>query len=196
LGIKPDGQLLLDVGAHDGYLLSRCSALLKVGLDLEPAAARKLYAPMLCGDGKSPPFLPGTFDWVLAMDVLEHEAEDVALLSSLVKLLKPGGRLCLSVPSKDFTVFPPFITSLLHKSWGHVRPGYLPEELASKLSSGVDVTFLTWNEPLFRLFYLPARVLWAISPIAGRWFLWVIAGLDAMFTQGISGHVFAIVTKK
>ena len=196
LGIRPAGSAILDVGAYDGYTLSRYSAALKVGLDLEPAEAGKLYTPLLCGDGKSPPFLPGAFDWVFALDVAEHEADDVALLGNLIKLLKPGGSLCLSVPSRGFTVFPSFITSLLHQSWGHLRPGYLPEELASKMPSGVEVTFLTWNEPLFRLLYVPVRAIWSISPLLGRWFLRGISHIDSMFTQGLSGHVFAIVTKK
>jgi hypothetical protein len=44
------------------------------------------------------PFEPGSFDTITSISVLEHIPEDRAALERIWNLLKPGGRLLLSVP--------------------------------------------------------------------------------------------------
>lgn len=44
------------------------------------------------------PFADGTFEYILAQDVLEHLADPVATLRELHRILKPGGRLRIRVP--------------------------------------------------------------------------------------------------
>jgi SAM-dependent methyltransferase len=48
------------------------------------------------------PFADATFDAVLALDVLEHLPEEAASLAEIVRLLKPGGVLLLTVPAHPF----------------------------------------------------------------------------------------------
>jgi SAM-dependent methyltransferase len=45
------------------------------------------------------PFEAATFDLVAALDVLEHVDDDVASLAALVRLVKPGGSIVVTVPA-------------------------------------------------------------------------------------------------
>ncbi len=190
LGMRLLGDAILEVGAFDGYLISKGEARIKIGIDLEPASYKEHQAPTIVANGRYLPFRDSSFDAVLLMDVAEHEEKDRELLCSVVKTLKPGGVLYMSVPSKGFTAFPPFITGTLHKSWGHVRPGYTPDELIGLLPEGMQVTILQWNEPFFRLFYLPNWILWRVFPPVAKLLLSLAAWLDRPFSKGLSGHLF------
>ena len=44
------------------------------------------------------PFAGGTFDLAVALDVLEHVADDEAALRELARVVAPGGRLLVTVP--------------------------------------------------------------------------------------------------
>ncbi|MSQ14922.1 MAG: class I SAM-dependent methyltransferase [Dehalococcoidia bacterium] len=196
LGILPQGEAVLEVGAFDGYLVALSRARIKLGIDLEPAPSAEHFAPMVLGDGRRLPFRESSFDAILLMDVAEHEQRDSELLGSIVGSLKEGGALYMSVPSRDFTAFPPFITNTLHKSWGHVRPGYTAEELTKLLPENMPVTIIQWNEPFFRLLYIPIWLLWRLFPPAARLILRLAALLDQAFPKGTRGHLFLIARLK
>jgi SAM-dependent methyltransferase len=49
-------------------------------------------------DGLPLPFADGSFDYILAQDVLEHLADPVATLKELHRILDRGGRLAIRVP--------------------------------------------------------------------------------------------------
>ncbi|MGH9226208.1 MAG: class I SAM-dependent methyltransferase [Acidimicrobiales bacterium] len=50
------------------------------------------------GDGRALPFPGHTFDRIVAAEVLEHVEDDGAAIAELVRVLKPGGRLAVTVP--------------------------------------------------------------------------------------------------
>jgi SAM-dependent methyltransferase len=60
-----------------------------------PAAAR---AEAVKGDALDLPFADGTFDCVIASEILEHVPEDDKAIAELVRVLKPGGALAITVP--------------------------------------------------------------------------------------------------
>jgi SAM-dependent methyltransferase len=78
--------------------------------------------------------LDGTFDLVLSVDNLEHVEDDFGAMGSLLRAMRPGGKLVAHVPGYE-------------RRWlllgrrvnfdvpGHVRPGYQAEELAGKLQA-------------------------------------------------------------
>jgi len=72
-------------------------------------------------NGYKLPFLDGSFDKVLCSEVLEHVPDYPALIAELVRVLKPGGRLALSVPK----YLPEKLCWLLSEEYpelaGHVR---------------------------------------------------------------------------
>ena len=60
--------------------------------------ARASLAGAVQGDGTRLPFADGTFDRVIASEVLEHIADDAAALGELARVLRPGGTMAVTVP--------------------------------------------------------------------------------------------------
>ncbi|MGW0163270.1 class I SAM-dependent methyltransferase [Mycobacterium sp. NPDC003323] len=50
------------------------------------------------GDALDLPYADGTFDCVIASEILEHVPADDAAIAELVRVLKPGGALAVTVP--------------------------------------------------------------------------------------------------
>lgn len=50
------------------------------------------------GDALKLPFPDESFDRVIAAEVLEHIADDATAMSELARVLKPGGRMAVTVP--------------------------------------------------------------------------------------------------
>jgi SAM-dependent methyltransferase len=65
------------------------------------------------------------FDTIICLNVLEHVREDLLSLTTMYRLLQPGGRLVLLVPSL------PAIYGSLDRALGHFRR-YTPHELQRK----------------------------------------------------------------
>jgi ubiquinone/menaquinone biosynthesis C-methylase UbiE len=63
--------------------------------DQAPASAK---AEAVKGDALDLPYDDGTFDCVIASEILEHVPEDDRVISELVRILKPGGALAITVP--------------------------------------------------------------------------------------------------
>ena len=99
---------ILEVGCGTGgniALLKRFGVVTCVELDKTAAgmARDRNLAPVLYG--KLPDELPEfsrQFDVVALFDVIEHVKEDGASLQVLSSLLKPGGRIVLTVPAFNF----------------------------------------------------------------------------------------------
>lgn len=60
-----------------------------------PAGA---HADIKQGDALELPFADGEFDRIVAAEVLEHIHDDVTAIKELVRVLRPGGTLAISVP--------------------------------------------------------------------------------------------------
>ena len=95
---------ILDAGCGSGRnmaLLARRGPVTGIELasqSLEVARERGL-GPVLPGSLDEPlPFDDASFDLAVALDVLEHVADDAAALAELARVLAPGGRLLVTVP--------------------------------------------------------------------------------------------------
>ncbi len=116
LGVR-EGDRLLDLGAGGGRhafeAARRGARVVPVDLsaaDLKDAAAVLLamvesrdvkadtYAGCVNGDAVRLPFADASFDRVIASEVLEHVPDDDAALGELVRVLRPGGVLAVTVP--------------------------------------------------------------------------------------------------
>ena len=51
------------------------------------------------GDGTRLPFTDGSFDRVIASEVMEHVPDDLAALDELTRVLRPGGTMAVTVPA-------------------------------------------------------------------------------------------------
>ena len=65
----------------------------------EPEAAGPVMGAAVQGDGARLPFGDAAFDRVIASEVLEHVPDDQAACAELARVLKPGGRLAVTVPA-------------------------------------------------------------------------------------------------
>ncbi|MFG1877556.1 class I SAM-dependent methyltransferase [Sphaerisporangium sp. NPDC049003] len=92
-------------------------------------------AETVTGDALAMPFPDASFDRVIAAEVLEHIPDDMAAMRELHRVLKPGGRAAITVPS----FLPERICWALSEAYhtapgGHVRI-YTLAELSAKLKA-------------------------------------------------------------
>ena len=94
---------ILDLGCGTGGVLRHLTAFgTAIGIDPAPEAAqycRRRDLPMVVGSGMELPFADKSFDVVLALDVIEHVPDDVALLREARRVLRPDGVLLTTVPA-------------------------------------------------------------------------------------------------
>ncbi len=153
------GDRVLDLGAGGGRhafeVLRRGADVVAFDMDaaeLEGVAA--MFAAMdkegqipegasgdtVVGNALDMPFPDASFDRVIAAEVLEHIPDDMAAMREIVRVLKPGGRAAITVPS----FLPERICWALSEDY-HTAPGghiriYTLAELEAKLKSvGLEI---------------------------------------------------------
>lgn len=88
---------LLDVGSADGPSARWLPEPGRVAVDTD---ARGLVAGRdVCASALALPFAAGTFDVVAAFDVIEHCQPEEVAVAELARVLRPGGRMLVSVPA-------------------------------------------------------------------------------------------------
>jgi len=141
----PALRTFLEVGCGTGYVLQGVAdALPQATLwaseahveGLHYAAARVPRATFLQMDARRMPF-DREFDVIGAFDVIEHIAEDEAVLGELHRAVKPGGGVVLTVPQH------PSLWSEFDVRAHHVRR-YTRDDLAQKLArAGFGIVKMT-----------------------------------------------------
>lgn len=104
-GVQVDYKRVADVGTCTGYLLrllaDRFPHALLFGYDINPRLIQ-LSGALCTGaqveEGNIADGIPGTFDVVLATEVLEHLKRPRQALGNLLGMLEKGGTLALTVP--------------------------------------------------------------------------------------------------
>ena len=100
---------VLDVACGTGYgsaeLASQASFVAALDASLEAvAAARRTYArpnlAFLAARAEQMPFPQGSFDLIVAFEVIEHLEDPGALLAEARRLLAPGGQFIVSTPNR------------------------------------------------------------------------------------------------
>ncbi len=118
---------------HDASELKGVATILEAMAEAgeAPASAK---AETVLGDALQLPYADSTFDCVIASEILEHIPADDAAIAELVRVLKPGGTLAVSVPRW----FPERVCWWLSDEYhsnegGHVRI-YRATELRDKIA--------------------------------------------------------------
>lgn len=97
LAPKLSGRLL-DVGCGTKPYETLFSVTEYVGLDIDSEESRKRSIADHLYDGKKFPFADESFDSILCNQVLEHVFNPGEFMSEILRVLKPGGKLLLTVP--------------------------------------------------------------------------------------------------
>ena len=149
LPVEP-GELVLDMGCGGGrhaFALFKAGARV-VALDMDAAELKDVAgmfdalraevpagatASAVRGDAYRLPFPDDTFDKVIAAEILEHLPSDEVAMAELFRVLKPGGRLAVTVPRW----LPEKVCWLLSNAYhanegGHIRI-YRADELRARL---------------------------------------------------------------
>jgi SAM-dependent methyltransferase len=81
-----------------------------IGRHYEPAVARgrRRAAMIACADALDPPLVPGAFDRVVALNVLDSVTAPRQLLAVIDALARPGGEIVLACPYQWIAEDPPF----------------------------------------------------------------------------------------
>lgn len=101
---RPARRILLDVGCGTGATLKAIADLgVAVGIDRSPEALRfcrqRGIRDLALATGEALPIRTGSVDAVLALDLLEHIADDGAACREFARVLRPSGLLLVAVPS-------------------------------------------------------------------------------------------------
>jgi SAM-dependent methyltransferase len=156
LGVQP-GDRLLDLGCGAGrhaYEALRLGALV-TALDSDGAEVKDvavLLAAMedegeageqgggtaVQGNALSLPFADGTFDRVIAAEVLEHIPPDRAAMTELARVLAPGGTMAVTVPRW----YPELINWALSDAYHSVEGGHVRIYRRSALEQRLSATGL------------------------------------------------------
>jgi len=73
------------------------------------------------GDGRALPFPDGSFDKVIAAEVIEHVPDDAAVLAELARVLRGGGTMAVTVPRW----FPEVVNWALSSEYHNVAGGHV-----------------------------------------------------------------------
>lgn len=99
--LKP-GARVLDIGCHQGEFLARQGAAIRESVGLDPLArpvTTPTYALVATAFAEPVAFPAGRFDAIVLLATLEHIRDKAPLAREAQRLLSPGGRLIMTVPS-------------------------------------------------------------------------------------------------
>jgi SAM-dependent methyltransferase len=111
------------------------------------------------GAAEDLPYDDGTFDLVTALDVVEHIDDDLAGLREMRRVLRPGGRVLLFVPTFMF------LWGLQDDVSNHRRRYRLPELRRVLEQAGFEIERMTYANITFFLPILLARKLMRLTGV-------------------------------
>lgn len=147
---------LLDIGTGSGYVAIEMAKLGMnvIACDLSPQAIKNLKRyrealslqnlRLIVCNAEKIPLEDGTVDYILANAILEHIPNEKQAIGEWKRILKPGGRMFITVPLKFRFIWPFFwLVNFIHdKRLGHLRR-YDLESLTNKFKLNTVKIFYT-----------------------------------------------------
>ncbi len=106
------GKSILDGGCGTGWFTKKAIArgAQVTSLDIAPKLVqltkqKNPHTDPVCGSVLALPFADNTFDFVISSDVIEHTPNPYQATKELLRVLKPKGKLGLTVPNKSVWYF-------------------------------------------------------------------------------------------
>lgn len=154
-GNVPSERWILDVGSGAGNMAHHLGHYGRyVGVDVNPKplrVARERQLSVHLGSATCLPFASATFDLVALLDTVEHIEDDRAVFAECYRVLKPGGKLIVTVPAFMFLWSK---NDVLNK---HQRRYTRPQLVRSLEAQGFRVLRSSYNN--FFIFPLAAAVI-------------------------------------
>jgi SAM-dependent methyltransferase len=210
-GDRLEGSYILDVGCGVGMYMRAfrqfTSHIFGVEVERERAREASAYGEVAQSPGETLPFPEGSFDLVLSHEVIEHAEDDQSLVTEMVRVLKPGGRLALFCPNRLY-----FFETHGHYWRGRYHFGntpfinYLPDWLRDRLAPHVRAYTIGNLRALFAV--LPVRIIVhtqiypgydnivARRPTIGRLLRWGTYRLEQTPLRAFGLSHFLVVEKK
>jgi len=168
------GQLALDAGCgtgrHSFEFLARGARVLGMDMDMESVRKARYTMHIMQGNGQAHaegryqvhigdalrlPFRDGTFDRIICSEVMEHVDDDELAARELTRVLKPGGRIAVTVPTYiSEWMFNALTYEYFTSPGGHVRK-YVPRRLVGILNrQGLRVYAVDFRHALHTVYWL------------------------------------------
>jgi ubiquinone/menaquinone biosynthesis C-methylase UbiE len=183
-------RTILDVGCGSAWVAAHfCQAdseMLVVSMDISvrnPMQAQQRYPfdnhATLSADVYALPFATASFDCIIASEVIEHTPDPKLFITSLLRVLKPSGRLIITTPYHEninFSLCVHCNRATPHHAHLHTFPTPKVEEMLS------EITNISWkidtfaNKALIRLRthvllqYLPLALWKSIDAAVNWWY--------------------------
>jgi len=154
---------ILDVGCGTGANLLMLSEYgdaegVDVSEDALAFCRQRGLEKVKLGAGEELPYDDGTFDLVTAFDVVEHMDDDLAGLSEMRRVLRPGGRVLLFVPTFMF------LWGVQDEVSNHRRRYRLPELRRALEQAGFEIERATYANITF---FMPILLVRKLMRLAG-----------------------------
>jgi len=183
----PHGPIF-DIGGSNGYV-ARClvdagyeTVLVEPGKEGVMLARQRGLDPIVWGALDDVGFLPGSLPAVSLFDVIEHIEDDLEFMKTVERLLRPGGRVFITVPAYSF------LWSQEDELAMHYRRYTLGNLKRLILSAGLEPEYGTY---MFTMLPMP---IFLMRTVAGKFKrrrseVAVIQEKDHLSPQGMTGAI-------
>lgn len=199
LDLGPE-DAVLDVGCAFGVWTHHVGRRVRRAAGVDPDASavehgRRSYPgiDLRVADGRALPFADGEFDKVVFISTLEHIERPEAVLAEIARVLRPGGRLAISVDT------------LNHRAWRQYREIHARRSYVSQYFTRDELLAMAGRHGLVagaeRHIYgnalAPALLRWRLKPTNLHWLLAPVAwGLSAVLDDRDSGMMYETVMRR
>jgi SAM-dependent methyltransferase len=146
---------VLDLGCGGGSLRAQLAGLHVIGVDVDPGElAHNPKLPSVCAESHSLPFAGESFDLVICHHSLEHFRDAAGAIGEIRRVLKPKGRLFVSVP--DGGSFSDRLYRLLLCGGGHFQRFSLASAVVA-IESKTGLRLAGWRELFTSFIFVDKR---------------------------------------
>ena len=168
-----DGDRFLDVGCGEGrhsFEAFRLGSHMVCSLDMDDVSLRKTHYVLhymdtqkvsngswnvMFADALRLPFKDASFDKIICSEVLEHVADDERGIRELVRVLKPGGTLAVTVPTYlTEAVYWTLDEDYYNHPGGHVRKYKAQELMESLRRSNLAIYAIRYEHAFHTIYWL------------------------------------------